>query len=159
MGTAVSNSELAAALVHKTDFTVEEYDAFRVPRLAFDNYVKVGGRYFRPVGAGERQEYLRQRGEVVVENSSVRREESAKNASMGQATQAVHQPEETRRPLAETLDAQLTISVLEKVSASSVGLEGEREGGGGTNIAEEKARFVSERGEGVRDGARSNPAF
>ena len=54
MGTAVSNSELAAALVHKTDFTVEEYDAFRVPRLAFDNlskaYVKVGSRYFRPVG-------------------------------------------------------------------------------------------------------------
>jgi len=134
MGTLVNNSLLAAALLLKTEFTVEEYEEFRVPRLAFDSYVKIGTRYFRPEGAGKRQEYLRQSAAAPVPPSSA------------------HDTTQTRRPLAETLDAQLMLSVQELSVRPRD--EGNDEGLG--VLVEEKAKFETERCEVVGGGARIN---
>ena len=149
MGTAVNNALLAAALLLKMEFTAEEYEEFRVPRLAFDSYVKIGNRYFRPEGVDKRQEFLRQAADAPVPPSSAR------------------DSKQVRRPLSETLDAQLMLSELRIDSMSfassvqelPVGAREEGNSEGLGFLVEEKAKFETERCQSVREGAISHPVF
>ena len=44
----LEHAELAAALACKSDFTWQEWEAFRISHLRMDQYIKSGDEYFRP---------------------------------------------------------------------------------------------------------------
>jgi hypothetical protein len=129
-------------LIHfaiQTGRTEQERSVARSARINYDLVDprmgdQIGTRYFRPEGAGKRQEYLRQSAAAPVPPSSA------------------HDTTQTRRPLAETLDAQLMLSVQELSVRPRD--EGNDEGLG--VLVEEKAKFETERCEVVGEGARIN---
>jgi hypothetical protein len=48
LGTEISNKFLASALRGKSEFTRQEFDAFRVSDLTYNSYVKVDDAFFKP---------------------------------------------------------------------------------------------------------------
>ena len=50
-GRELKNSKLAAALLQRTEFAPQEWDEFGVYGLDMDNFIKSGGRYFKPAEA------------------------------------------------------------------------------------------------------------
>ena len=47
-GSEIKNAGLAKALQHRTKFTVEALKKWNVVDLTFENYIEVGGKYFKP---------------------------------------------------------------------------------------------------------------
>lgn len=50
-GMGLNNNELREALKRKTEFTQQEWEAFKIADLCRNDYIKVGDSYFRPCGA------------------------------------------------------------------------------------------------------------
>lgn len=49
--TEIKNYDLASALEEKTEFTKKELDQLKVSNITFGNYLKAGGRFFKPAPA------------------------------------------------------------------------------------------------------------